>query len=175
MSDQRGFTLAELLVACAVLAFIMAGLFTLQRQGQAAYLTGAARAEVQQNARHALEIFMNELRSAQAITAVGAGCATGPVPTNGGATTISFTDQLGAARTYTLVGTELRRDGVGVIGGVELLRIWCLDASNNLTAAIGNVRSVHVRVGTGTEMGVASYSERTQHALFETRVRLRNL
>jgi prepilin-type N-terminal cleavage/methylation domain-containing protein len=175
MSNQRGYSLAELLVASAVLGFIMVGLFTLQRQGQAAYLTGVARAEVQQNARHVLELFTNELRSAQAITAVGAGCNTGPVPTNGGATTISFTDQFGTARTYTLVGTEFQRDGIGVVGGVELLRIWCLDAGSSLTAVVGDIRSVHVRVSTGTESGVASYNERTQHALFETRVRLRNL
>ena len=109
MSGQRGFSLAELLVAAAVLGIIMAGLFTLQRQGQAAYLVGAARVEVQQNARHALESLVSEIRSAQALTAVGANCETGPIPTGGGATSISFTDQLGTALVYQLAGTELQR------------------------------------------------------------------
>lgn len=175
MSGQRGFTLAELLVATAVLGLVMAGLFTLQRQGQAAYLSGAARAEVQQNARHALELFMNELRSAQAITAVGGDCATGPVPTGGGTTTVSFTDQNGADVVYALVGTALERNGAPVIGGVETLRIWCFNITNAPTAVAADVRSLRVRISTATEMGVAVYHDRNQHALFDTRVRLRNL
>ena len=42
---QRGFTVAELLVSAAVIAFIMAGLFSLLLSGQQTYLTGSGRAE----------------------------------------------------------------------------------------------------------------------------------
>lgn len=173
--NERGFTLAELLVASAVLGLLMLGVFTIQRQGLSAYQVGAARVEVQQNARAALETMFGDVRDAQAITAVVAGCGTGPVPTGGGATTISITDQGGAAVQYQLVGTNLQRNGTVLIGGVQTLRIWCYDVNEALTATAANVRSVHVQIRTQTESTVAAYSDRNQHALMEARVRLRNL
>jgi prepilin-type N-terminal cleavage/methylation domain-containing protein len=161
--NQRGFTLAELLVASAVLGLLMLGVFTLQRQGLQSYQIGAARVEVQQNGRAALETMFNEIRTAQAVTAVGA-------------TTITVTDQGGvAAVQYLLVGTTLQRNGIALIGGVQSLQIWCYDGDNVLTTTPGNVRSVQVRIRTQTESPVAASSDRDQHALMETRVRLRNL
>jgi prepilin-type N-terminal cleavage/methylation domain-containing protein len=173
--NERGFTLAELLVACAVLGMIMGGILMVQRQGLGAYQVGAARVEVQQNARASLETMFNDLRSALAVTAVPAGCGTGPVPTGGGGTSISLTDQGGTAIQYQLVGSTLQRNGVALVGGVESLRIWCYDAAEALTATAGNVRSVHVQVSTRSESAVTATSARNQHALMETRVRLRNL
>ncbi len=177
--NERGFTLAELLVASAVLGLLMLGILTVQRQGLGAYQVGAARVEVQQNARAALETMFNEIRAAQTITAIAAACGTGPVPTGGGATTISVTDQNGAAVQYQLVGTNvpyrLQRNGVVLIGGVQSLRIWCYDGNDALTATSTLVRSVHVQVRTQTEATVVATSERNQHAFMEARVRLRNL
>jgi prepilin-type N-terminal cleavage/methylation domain-containing protein len=37
LSNQRGFTLAELFVATAVIGVVMTGVFTIQQQGQHAY------------------------------------------------------------------------------------------------------------------------------------------
>lgn len=173
--NERGFSLAELLVASAVLGMLMLGVLTVQRQGLTAYQVGAARVEVQQNARAMLETMFNELRSALAVTAVGAGCGTGPVPTGGGGTTISITEQGGTAIQYQLAGTSLQRNGVVLVGGVQTLRIWCYDAAGALTATAANVRSVHVQVITQTESGATATSARNQHAVMETRVRLRNL
>jgi prepilin-type N-terminal cleavage/methylation domain-containing protein len=173
--NERGFTLAELLVASAVLGLLMLGVFTVQRQGLGAYQVGAARVEVQQNARTALETMFGEIRTALEITApVPPACGTGPVPTGGGATSISFTDQNGVAFQYQLVGTNLLRNGVVLIGGVQSLRIWCYDAAGALTATAAQVAAVHVQVSTQTESTVAATSDRNQHAFMETRVRLRN-
>jgi prepilin-type N-terminal cleavage/methylation domain-containing protein len=173
--NERGFTLAELLVASAVLGIIMLGVLTVQRQGLSAYLVGAARVEVQQNARAGLDTMLNEVRSALAITAVSAGCGTGPVPTGGGATSISITEQGGTAVQYQLVGSDLQRNGVVLVGGVQTLRIWCYDATDALTATATNVRTLHVQITTRTESGASATDGRNQHAVMETRVRLRNL
>jgi prepilin-type N-terminal cleavage/methylation domain-containing protein len=172
--NERGFTLAELLVASAVLGVIMLGVFTVQRQGLSAYQVGTARVEVQQNARAALETMFNEIRAAREITVVQAGCGIGPAP-GGGATTISISDQNGTAIQYQLVGTNLQRNGDTLIGGVQSLQIWCYNFTGALTATAGSVRSVHVRVSTQTESVVTATSGRNQHAVMETRVRLRNL
>jgi len=175
--NERGVTLAELLVVSAVLGIIMLGVLTVQRQGLTAYLVGAARVEVQQNARAGLDTMLNEVRTALAITAVPApGCGTGPVPTGGGAISISITEsQGGTAVQYQLVGSDLQRNGVVLVGGVQTLRIWCYDATDTLTATATNVRTVHVQITTRTESGALATDGRNQHAVMETRVRLRNL
>jgi prepilin-type N-terminal cleavage/methylation domain-containing protein len=176
--NERGFTLAELLVVSAVLGIIMLGIFTVQHQGLSAYLMGAGRVEVQQNARAGLDTMLNEVRSALAITAVPAGCGTGPVPTGGGGTSISITEQGGTAVQYQLVGADLQRNavrnGVVLVGGVQTLRVWCYDATDTLTATPANVRTVLMQITTRTESGSTMTSGRNQHATMETRVRLRN-
>jgi prepilin-type N-terminal cleavage/methylation domain-containing protein len=173
--NERGFTLAELLVASAVLGFIMLGVLLVQRQGLTAYLVGAGRVEVQQNARAALDTVLSEVRLAQSVTAVPAGCGTGPVPTGGGGTSLSITDQSSTAVQYQLVGATLQRNGVALIGGVLTLRIWCYDAAEALTATASNVRAVRIQVTTGTESGATALDGRNQRAVMESRVTLRNL
>ena len=194
LRDTRGFTLAELLIVCAILGFMMAALFTLQRQGQLAFLTGSARVEVQQNARLAMDTMITDLRSAlpvagsisQVVSAIAASCATGPVPTGGGATSISFNDQNNTAVTYSLVGAscstsstgcDLQRNGVTVIGGVQEFRIWCYGGANTgaLDSTLGNIREVRIHIRTRTERGAQTGSAGDQHATVEGRVRFRNI
>jgi len=47
LENQRGFSLAELLVATAVIGLVMAGVFVVQQEGQQAYLLGSSRVETQ--------------------------------------------------------------------------------------------------------------------------------
>ncbi|HYT82155.1 MAG TPA: type II secretion system protein [Gemmatimonadales bacterium] len=186
--DQRGFTLAEILVAAAVLSMMMAALLIIQQQGQFAYITGAARVETQQNARWALDSLTGDLRSAQPTgTSVGmaidAGCGTGPIPSGGGASTITFTipDDPNPPKPvqYGLVGTNLVRtiDGTPttITPGVEDFRLWCLDTNGDLTATAGSVRSLHVRIRTRSEQATAGAGPHNQHATLDAQIRLRNL
>ena len=62
--DQRGFTLTELLVACALIGLVMAGLFSMLQSGQQTYLTGTNQVEAQQALRLALLRMTNEIRDA---------------------------------------------------------------------------------------------------------------
>ena len=187
--DTRGFTLAELLVVCAILGFMMAALFTLQRQGQLAYLTGSARVEVQQNARLALDTMITDLRSAQTVagsttqvlSAIDGNCATGTPPGNGGGTTVDFTAQDGHTVRYQLTGTNLERVDNGtttvLVGGVQQFRIWCYNNANVpiLSATLANIREIRIHIRTQTERGAQSGSAGDQHATVEARVRFRNI
>ena len=181
--DQRGFTLAEILVAAAVLSMMMAALLIIQQQGQFAYITGAARVESQQNARWALDALTGELRSAQGITTLGAGCETGPIPTGGGASSITFKD---ASDTSVQYGLNAQPDGsfwlertsgvttTVITPGVEALRLWCLDTNGDLTATAGAVRSLHVRIQTRSEYASSGAGPQNQRAALEAHLRLRN-
>lgn len=176
LRDQRGFTLTELLIVIAILGFMMTALFTLQRQGQATYQAGAARVEVQQNARIALDLMMNDIRTATAVTFVGGTCNNA----TDGTTTITVTDQTGTAVAYAVTGAgtnlTLTRNGEAVIGGVRAFRIWCYDATNARTATAASVRTVQAQIVTQTERGpTAGNQAGNQHAIAEGRVRLRNV
>ncbi len=62
--DQRGFTLAELLVAIAIVGLVMTGLLTLLMAGNQSYLAGANQVEAQAAVRAALERMTQEIREA---------------------------------------------------------------------------------------------------------------
>jgi prepilin-type N-terminal cleavage/methylation domain-containing protein len=170
--DQRGFTLTELLIGIAILGMMLAGLVTVQMQGQESYLIGSHRVEAQQNGRIALELMVRELRSATSVTLIPS------------ATDMTFVDENGNAIRYQLSGAVLNRtlDGVTtpLIGGVvafNLTYFSAYDGSTNTgttTVAPGSVRLVRVQLVTGTEESVASYSASNQMATIEMLVRLRN-
>ena len=170
--DRRGFSLAELLVVIAILGLMLAGLVTVQMQGQQSYLIGSHRVEAQQNGRVALELLVRELRSAQSVTAIPS------------ATNMTFVDENGNTIQYQLAGAVINRTIGGVttplIGGVATFTLTyfsAYDGSTNTgttTAAAASVRLVRVQLVTGTEESVASYSASNQRSTVEMLVRLRN-
>jgi prepilin-type N-terminal cleavage/methylation domain-containing protein len=205
VTDQRGFTLTELLIVIAILGMMLGALFTLQQQGQVAYMIGSARVEVQQNGRIALDMLAREIRlatnfdpftktqvSTSPILYVDPKCGTAA-----GGSWIAFafqTDGVTAAGQqpktvkYQLVGEELRRaegnpppaaipnPGTSdvLINGVKSLTMLCYDGSNVLTAVVGDIRQVDIRIETKIGDTVASYSPKNQHSVVQARVRLRN-
>ena len=170
--DQRGFTLAELLIVIAILGLMLAGIVTVQMQGQQAYLIGSHRVEAQQNGRIALELMIRELRSAQSLTAIPS------------ATNMTFVDENGNTIQYQLTGSVINRITGGVttplIGGVvtfTLTYFSAYDGSTNTGTTTGTAASVslvRVQLVTGTEESVASYSASNQRATAEMIVYLRN-
>lgn len=175
--NERGFTLAELLVSVAVIGIVMAGVFVLQQQGQVAYLWGSARVEAQQSARLALDLMSRELRSAISVTDVGSTC-------NTGISAITFTDASSKTVVYDLTGSSpsyvLRRtyDGSAsdLIGGVVSFTVTCYTSDGyTATATLANVRSVKIEVQTKSESPGQGGSMGAQQAKLESRVKLRNL
>jgi len=175
MSNERGFTLAELLVGTAVVGLLLSGLFLTLQQGQSAYLFGSARAEVQQNARLALSRIAEELRTAGTVTSIGA-------------TTVAFQflDETATPVTvqYSLVGTDIQRNQTApapatpqpetLVGGVTSLTFTGFDQNDAATTVAANVYSVQVRVTARPERPLAAYSPASQQVVFQGRVRLRN-
>jgi len=64
MNNQRGFTLAEMLVVCAIVGLVMASLLGLVMQGQQAYWFGTTQVDGQQTVRVAIERMVKEIRAA---------------------------------------------------------------------------------------------------------------
>lgn len=184
MTNERGFTLTELMIAVAVLAITVGGIVVFQQQGQTAFLVGAARVDAQQSARVALDTMLNELRGAvlsvdRVVTAVDANCANGPAPGTGGGTSISFsavdpTSGATVAVQYQLVGTDLQRNGAVGASGVQKFLIWCYGADGALTSSLPGIVLLEAFISTQTQ-GAAASSPSTQQASVDGRTRLRNM
>jgi prepilin-type N-terminal cleavage/methylation domain-containing protein len=175
--DQRGFSLAELMVVMALTGLVLAGVFAIQQEGTNSYLMGAGRVETQQNARVALELMVRELRSATCVTALS------------GTTDISFKTgdvdcALGVTVRYQLSGNTLNRTEAGVggilIGGVQSLTYtFCsaYDPTTNTcttTTVPANVKAVRIQITTRPERPAGAGSPGDQRATVESTVMLRN-
>lgn len=64
MNNERGYTLAEMLVVCAIVGLVMASLLGLVLSGQQAFWYGTTQVDAQQTARVALERMVKEMREA---------------------------------------------------------------------------------------------------------------
>lgn len=174
LRDQRGFSLAELLVVTAVLGLVMAGVIAIQQKGQQVYTYGSNRVEAQQNARVALDIMTRELRSAQQILTLG------------GAGNLTFLNQDSIQVQYQLSGTNLNRISGGstetLIGGVQALTmtycaVWNASGNTCTTAAAsaGAVKVILVQLTARTEDTASSGSLGDRRMTVESAIRLRNV
>jgi prepilin-type N-terminal cleavage/methylation domain-containing protein len=175
MRDERGYTLAELLTAMAVLALLMSGLFLALRQGQTVYLYGAGRAEVQQNARVALERMLRELRTASSVVTADADDVE-----------FTFLDDTNTLVTveYSVAGTNLQRNQTVpavagqpeiLTGGITDFTVTYYNITNTATTTPAAVYAVDISITTGSnDATLASYSPANRRATVAGRVRLRN-
>jgi prepilin-type N-terminal cleavage/methylation domain-containing protein len=180
LANERGFTLAELLVTTAVIGLIMAGIFILQVGGQRAYLFGSNRVETQQNARVALDLMTRELRSSTSITTLASPTDISFVWKDDAVPVVAHTIR------YSLTGTTLNRtiDGTttALIGGVQAgdLTITYCSAYNAATSTCTATTNpllatvIKIRLKTSTEQAAATGSAGDAHALMESTVTLRS-
>jgi prepilin-type N-terminal cleavage/methylation domain-containing protein len=165
--NQRGFTLTELLVSLALLGMILGGVYTLQSQGLYSYLMGAAKVEVQQSARGAVDLMIRELRSATSVTAISA-------------SDVTFVDQNGATIRYNLTSGSLQRTfnaTVDVLAeSVQNLAFTYQDSSGTTTTVAGNVATIIIGLTTQQLQNPCSSTPTTQQQMVvQDQVRLRNM
>jgi len=79
LRDERGFTLAEMLVVCALLGTVMAGVLSLLMVGQQSATATANKVDAQANARMGIDRVIEEIREAGYLPA-GPTCPTAPTP-----------------------------------------------------------------------------------------------
>jgi prepilin-type N-terminal cleavage/methylation domain-containing protein len=79
LRDERGFTLAEMLVVCALLGTVMAGVLSLVMAGQESATATANKVDAQANARMGIDRVIEEIREAGYLPA-GPQCPTAPTP-----------------------------------------------------------------------------------------------
>ncbi len=165
--DERGFTLAELLVALSMLVFVLTAIVMIENGSLQAYVDGSNKTEVQQNARVALERMAREIRQTSSKLTVA-------LPTS-----LGFVDQDTGPTTYWLNGNALTRTSGGadavIIGAVQALTFTYRDASNNVTGIADNVYRVDITILTASEDAtVVANSVSDTRAELTTTVRLRN-
>lgn len=103
---QAGFTLTELLIACALIGVVMAGLFSILVSGQQTYLVGSNTVEAQQELRLVIQRMTNEIRNAGYCPTCGTGSpAITPFSAITNATATGFTIQNDWDGTWTGAGT----------------------------------------------------------------------
>jgi len=179
MRDERGYTLAELLTAMAVLGLLMAGLFLTLQEGQTVYLYGAGRAEVQQNARVALERMLRELRTASSVATSSANDVKFTF-LDDTATSVTVEYNLsGASAPYLLQRNQTVPAVAGqpdiLVGGVTTFAVTYYDINNVATTTAANVYAVDISITTRSDDAtLASYSPANRRATVAGRVRLRN-
>jgi prepilin-type N-terminal cleavage/methylation domain-containing protein len=200
LRSERGFTLTELLVACAIIAFVMSGLLVMLQGGLESYQVGTNRVEATQNVRVAIERMAQEIRGTgfcptcigtPPFTAIAAQTATGLTLQNDwdGDGVINavgtVTDANGTIRgeqvIYTFAGGLLTRREIGIdaspltlASGINNLAFTYQDASGTATATAADIRTIVVTLTTQPQNQPAATLQGRVLVTMTDSVRLRN-
>jgi prepilin-type N-terminal cleavage/methylation domain-containing protein len=199
LRSERGFTLAELLVACAVVALVMAGLLITLQSGQEAYLRGSNEVEATQSVRVAIERMAQELRGAgfcptctgaPPFTAITAQSATGftiqndwdgdGVITTAGTVTDANGNVRGEQVVYAFAGGAITRRETGdanpltLATGINALTFTYQDSAGVTTVTPDDIRTVVVTATTRPQFQPAATLQGRVLVTMTDSLRMRN-
>ena len=196
--NQRGFTLVEMLVATAIMGFVLsAALLAVQAGTQASDVT-TGRAEAQSSIRFALDRMIADMRAAgndptifnfdpvESIASATQVILNSDVNGNGSLDAPTGTCDASAQTErvrYRKSGTSLMRAVMTnattvacettLIGGVQALTFTYKDAGDNGTSTAASVRAIEVAITIQPE-SMGTYKVGTMAAAMTDRARLRN-
>jgi prepilin-type N-terminal cleavage/methylation domain-containing protein len=198
LRSEEGFTLAELLVACAVIALVMAGLLVMLQAGLETYLIGSNRVEATQSVRLAIERMSREIRvtgfcptclGPAPFTAITAQTATGftiqndwdgdgAINTAGTVTDANGTSH-GEQIIYAFAGGSLTRQETGLglqtlATGINSLTFTYQDSAGATTAIAADIRTIVVTLTTQPQNQPAATQQGRVLVTMTDSVRLRN-
>ena len=153
--SEHGFSLAELLVACVIIAFVIAGLLVMLQTGAQSYLVGSNQVEAQQTARTTIAQMVQEVRNAgYCPTCAGTPPFTALAsPTGTGFTVQNDWDGDGA---ITTTGTVT--DANGKVRGEQIVYAY---SSGTLTRQEAGVDASAVTLATGINDLTFTYQDGT--------------
>jgi type IV pilus assembly protein PilW len=158
-TNSNGFTLVEILVAMVVSGLVLSGIYSTYQSQQQSYILQEEIAKMQQNLRAAMYMMTRELRLAGFNPSRSAGA--GIVDGAWNATSLRFTKDdnadgdvadSGEDLTYSLytsggsqkLGRKNPTTNQPVADNIQELWFVYLDANNNVTATLANIRSVEI-------------------------------
>lgn len=165
MRSQRGFTLPEMMVVCAIVGLVMASILGLVMSGQQAYWYGTTQVDAQQSLRVVVERMSKEIREAgyypQTPNTVPSACAAVPCygfDPLGSATSSSLTLQYdwngdGSTSSGTVNDPVLCATGAACRGE----RVTYAFSSGQLTRQETGVDATPVVIATGITNGSFTY------------------
>jgi len=171
-ANFRGFSLVEILVAMVVSGLVLSGIYSTYQSQQRSYILQEDIAQVQQNLRAAMYLLTRELRMA-GFNPSGSAVA-GIVDGEWSNTSIRFTkddngdgDVADSAEdlTYSLytsggvqkLGRKNPTTNQPVAENIQELWFVYLDANNNVTATLSDIRSVEVTLVARTARPTVNY------------------
>jgi len=171
-ANSRGFSLVEILVAMVVSGIVLSGIYSTYQSQQRSYILQEEMAQVQQNLRAAMYLMTRELRMAgfNPSGSSGAGIVAGAWSN----TSLRFTKDdngdsdvadSGEDLTYSLytsggiqkLGRKNPTINQPVAENIQELWLEYLDANNNVTATLSDIRSVEVTLVARTARPTAGY------------------
>jgi len=171
-TNFRGFTLVEILVALVVSSIVLSGIYSTYQTQQRSYVLQGEIARMQQNLRAAMYLISRELRMA-GFNPSGSSAA-GFVAGEWTNTSLRFTkddngdsdvSDSGEDVTYSLytfngiqrLGRKNPATNQPVAENIQELWLEYLDANNNVTATLSDIRSVEVTLVARTGRPTAGY------------------
>ena len=179
--DEKGFTIIELLLVCAMVGVIMSAVYSIYFSQQKTYIVQEQVAALQQNIRAAMSFMDREVRMTGCDPSGNAGAGVVVAGTNSFQFTMDVTGTADNAYdgdtadtdeniTYALAGGNLTRNGVVIAENIDALDFAYLDSARAETANLALIRSIQISILARAGRGDTNYTNNLTYRNKQNRV-----